>query len=231
MEELFFLLRILHIVCGSLALIAGTLSIINNKGSRFHRITGIIFVYALLIVAVSAIVITQIPGHSNLFLLIIGVFAAYLAGSGYRALFLKQLNPLPQPKKIDWAISGIMAVFAVYFVLYGVKVFFINKNSMGLVAIIFALIAISLVYGDYKTFTTPPSEKYFWLFRHLIRMIAGVIATYTAFLVVNNKFLPPLVAWLAPTVIGTAVIFGFIRYYNSKFSSGEKVRDILIIRI
>ena len=231
MEELYVWLRFLHIICGTCALASGTFSILNKKGSMFHRITGNVFVFALLITAFSAIIVTQIPGHENMFLMIIGVFSAYLASSGYRALFIKRYNPNPEVKVIDWFITALMGIFSLYFFVYGLKVYFLNHNVMGVMAIIFGLIACFLVFSDYKTFTTEPKTRHFWLFRHIIRMVSGVIATYTAFLVVNNTYLPPLVAWLAPTVIGTFVIFGFIRYYKTKFNKGEHARDILIVKI
>ena len=44
------------------------------------------------------------------------------------------------------------------------------------------------------------------MIRHLTMMLAGLIATVTAFLVVNFTFDPVFVLWLAPTVLITPVI-------------------------
>jgi cytochrome c-type biogenesis protein CcmH/NrfF len=48
-------------------------------------------------------------------------------------------------------------------------------------------------------------------------MIGGYVATFTAFCVVNVKFLPKLAVWLLPTVIGTMGIAMWTAYYRRKF--------------
>jgi hypothetical protein len=47
-------------------------------------------------------------------------------------------------------------------------------------------------------------------------MIGAYIASITAFLVVNNTILPSLVAWLAPGVLLTPLIFYWINQYKGK---------------
>jgi hypothetical protein len=54
---------------------------------------------------------------------------------------------------------------------------------------------------------------------HLRRMLAAYIATVSAFSVVNFSFLPPVVRWLWPTVIGTAGIALWKRYYRRRFAA------------
>ena len=49
-------------------------------------------------------------------------------------------------------------------------------------------------------------------------MLAGYLATVSAFSVVNLTFLPPVVRWLWPTVIGTTGILLWSRYYRRKFA-------------
>lgn len=46
---------------------------------------------------------------------------------------------------------------------------------------------------------------------HIGKITGGYIAATTAFVVVNNTFLPPLLAWLAPGVLGNIYIVYWIR--------------------
>jgi hypothetical protein len=48
----------------------------------------------------------------------------------------------------------------------------------------------------------------------------GYIATVTAFSSVNFTFLPSVVSWLWPTVIGTPLIFLLVRRYRTQFADG-----------
>jgi hypothetical protein len=45
-------------------------------------------------------------------------------------------------------------------------------------------------------------------------MGAGYVATWTAFVVTNIHFLPPVLVWLAPSVTGAVLIVGSIRRYS-----------------
>ncbi|MGA9568160.1 MAG: DUF2306 domain-containing protein, partial [Candidatus Korobacteraceae bacterium] len=47
-------LLIVHIVAGSLSLLAGTVAIVVRKGGRLHRVAGNVFTVAILILASSA---------------------------------------------------------------------------------------------------------------------------------------------------------------------------------
>ena len=49
-------------------------------------------------------------------------------------------------------------------------------------------------------------------------MLAAYIATVTAFSVVNFDFLPPIIRWLWPTIVGTVGIVIWTRYYRKKFT-------------
>ena len=80
------------------------------------------------------------------------------------------------------------------------------ENGFGFVALAFGGIGIALVLRTIQRFIKRPTDPKDWLYRHVTGMLAGYIATVTAFLAVNLTFLPSLVVWLAPTVIGSAII-------------------------
>ncbi|TXK52830.1 DUF2306 domain-containing protein [Pontibacter qinzhouensis] len=223
MEIFFKSLLALHIAAGAVSLLTGPASMLNRKGGKWHRLTGKVFFYAMLVVAFTAVTMASLPNHHSPFLLIIGVFSAYLVSSGYRVLHLKGLATGQKPKLLDWAIAMVMAAFALYFVGMGLKSL---GNNGGVVSVVFGSIALGLVAKDVRKYTQAPTDKKFWLYDHITRMVAGNIAAYTAFLVVNNAVLPQLVAWLGPTVIGSLVISYFIKKYKRKPKAGETTKEL-----
>lgn len=211
LELIFKVLLVIHILAGAIGLITGTLNIARKKGDKLHRNAGLFFLYGMLINGIAGILMTFI--HSNLFLLIIGVFSIYMAATGQRYLFLKGLLKGQKPKSIDWILSSIMLLFGIGFVVYGILVLF-SGNNFGVVLLVFGFISISMVYQDFKNYKGKNSIKNFWLLVHIQRMIGSYIAAATAFLVVNNTILPGIVAWLLPTIILTPLIFKWSNKYK-----------------
>ena len=63
-----------------------------------------------------------------------------------------------------------------------------------------------------------PVQIRYWFQNHISRMGGSYIATVTAFLVVNNPpYVPGLVAWIAPGVIGGFIISRVRISYHKKY--------------
>ena len=212
MATLYNLFLFGHIVAGTLALLSGTVSLIRRKGDKKHRLIGNIFLYSMLLVGASAffMAITK----PNYFLFMVGIFSTYLVGTGIRILYLKQIPQGQKPLWLDWLLSLAMLVFGLAFIFSGLRNI-INTNYFGIAYVVFGSIGSSLVAQDFALYFGKVKLKNYWLYMHITRMVAGNIAAFTAFLVVNNTILPALVAWLLPTVIGSAVI----AYYQIKYKT------------
>lgn len=208
MEQLFKILLIIHIVAGTVGLFTGTINIIRRKGDKPHVLVGKFFFYGMLINAVAGFIMSVL--HDNLFLLIIAVFSFYLTASGQRFLSLKKLDKGQKPKAIDWILTITMLLFAVFFIVYGIALL-LNHTNFGIVLLVFGFISILMVKKDITVYRGNIKFKNYWLLLHIQRMTAGYIAALTAFLVVNNTYLPGIVAWLAPTVIFAPLIFYWSR--------------------
>ena len=215
MEFFFKTLLIIHIVAGSIGLIAGTINIVRKKGDKSHRLVGKFFFYGMLINAVAGFIMSIL--HTNFFLLIIAVFSFYMTITGHRFLALKRIHKGQKPKSMDWIITITMFLFAVFFILYGIYLR-VDDNNFGIVLLVFGLISILMVRSDIKIYRGTISNENYWLLIHIQRMIGAYIAALTAFLVVNNTYLPPLLAWLAPTIILTPLIV-----YWSRKNKGKSV--------
>jgi hypothetical protein len=214
-EQLFTGILWIHIISGSLALIAGPIAMFNQDGGKLHRKSGIIYFYSMMVIFVSSIILSI--ARENLFLFMVGIFSCYLVMTGYRALKLKMLHRGQKAEKIDWFILIISLFAGIGLMMMGVWLYFSKDNSFGLVPFIFGGVMLMGVKEDYNRFTVPPTEKNHWLLKHIAGMMGGYIATLTAFLVQNVNTDPSFIAWLAPSVLVTPIII----YSTRKIKKGR----------
>ncbi len=144
---------------------------------------------------------------SNLFLFLIAVFSYYLAYSGLR--YARRRDQ--KPSKTDWCVSLIMILASISMILTGFLLYDI-KNFHGQVLIVFGLLGASFSLNDFRLFSKGSLPYPIRISRHLAAMLGGTIAAYTAFLVTNVSFNPPIVLWLGPTVLITPLII----YWTNK---------------
>lgn len=113
---------------------------------------------------------------------------------------------------IDWLLTIVMLLFALAFIVFGLFNLSSGK-SFGVVFIVFGSIGLLFSCQDYINFKGKSAIKNYFLTTHLQRMVGSFIASTTAFLVVNNKILPSIIAWLLPTIILVPLII----FWTKKF--------------
>ena len=192
------------------------------KGKHLHRLAGKIYFYGMSGVFVTAVLVSL---AKNLpFLLMVGFFSYHMVCSGYRALYLKKLHIQQKPELIDWLLSIVAGAFNTALLIWGIYKQLRLSQPAGIIAIVFGLIGIQFVIVNIRRFFKKPNDKSHWLQSHIGGMMGGYLATWTAFLVVNINFLPPLLTWLGPTAIGLPVIFYHIRRVRQK-QAGTQVES------
>ena len=211
MNGIFKAVLIIHIVFGSVALFVAPAAMMTGKGGLWHRRWGELFFWAITGVASTAVVLSLI--RSGLFFLLVALFSFYLAFTGYRVLYRK--TPQQRASRADWIAVAAMLVGSVVLLAFGA--YLMLTSSFGMVALVFGAIGLLFAIRDIREFRHHPADKMAWWYSHMTRMMAAYIATVTAFSVVNFKFLPPVPRWLWPTVVGTAGIVVWTRYYRRKF--------------
>ncbi|MGH7348179.1 MAG: hypothetical protein ACREK4_24955, partial [Candidatus Rokuibacteriota bacterium] len=178
------------------------------KGGRAHRTWGKIYVWAMAVVASTAVVLAL--WRPQIFLALLAIFSFYQAFTGYRVLSRKR--PDQGPRAIDWAAAlGLVRPGA-------------NWQRLGIVPVIFGVLGMVLAGLDIKSFVRPPAERNAWWFAHMGGMLGSYIAAVSAFSVVNFTFLPTAVRWLWPTAVGTPLIAIWITYYKIRFRRATTAR-------
>lgn len=206
MTPFHFLLSI-HIFFGITGLFLGTLTIILKKGDKRHKLFGNIYYYAMLGTGLFAMGLSYL--HPSQFLFITAVFTIYMVLTGKRYLKKKKTSDVT---KIDWLLTLVMLIFGIAFLALGTNGI-MKSNYFGIVLVVFGGLSLLFVYDDYQNFKGKSTIENFWLTTHIQRMAGSYIAAMTAFIVVNNTFLPEILAWLLPTII----LVPFITIWRRKY--------------
>ena len=217
----------LHIAAGSIAFIAAPIALIVRKGAKSHRNWGKVYFWAMTVIAVTGIILSVLL--SNIFLFCVAFFSYHLVASGYRWLYRK--NPAKKVGRLDWAINGIAGMFNLGLVAIGIfRAIREPQDAFAYISIVFGLLGVNFVRLNIKQYLHPPERKANWLFNHIGGMLGGYIATVSAFSAVNMHFLPTILQWLWPTILGVPLIYFFNAYYTKKLRAGKKVEEVVEIK-
>jgi uncharacterized membrane protein len=199
---MFKILLFIHILFGFTALLLGAFILLYRKGNIIHKKIGAIYFYAMLFNSIAGVLMSYFK--DNLFLLVIGVFSLYLCITGYRAIQIH--NSKSAIKLFDKIVLYTMLVLCFVFLVLGISTIY-NKNSFGIVLLVFGSISSLMVRNDLKKLSNKTKYQNPFLLLHIQKMSASFIAALTAFIVVNNLYLPPIIAWLLPSILVTPFIF------------------------
>ena len=206
-EKLARILIYLHAGLGGLALLAGAIALIVKKGAYYHRLSGKVFFYSMLVSAILALVIALFPNHENPFLFSIGVFSSYFLITGYRSLNFKRKDP-----NLTWdrIIAYLIILTGIVMVSYPILLY----GNVNIVLLVFGIVGIVFGIRDIRIQGDPDLLRKSWMKIHLGKMTGGYIAAVTAFLVVN-AVLPGIWNWFTPGIVGGF----FIAYWMRKLGS------------
>ena len=189
----------IHILAGTIALLAAAFAICSEKGKKIHITAGRTYYWGMAGIFLTALPMSIIS--SNIFLFLIAFFSFYLAFAGRR--FAQNRKGIAST--VDWIAVGFMITaglgMGVLAVFYSIE-----NNSQYITLSVFGFIAIALGYTDFKTYKQQEATGKKRIARHLTNMLAGTIAVVTAVLVVNVDMEPQWLPWILPTVILVPVI-------------------------
>lgn len=221
MQTITTILLILHITAGFTALVTGGIASATRKGGKGHRRSGKWFFWGMTGVFITATAIAILK--SLAFLFMVGFFSYYFVVRGYRILYLKKLGTTQKATALDWAIMGSALLFGISLVTWALLQIQ-NGHSFWPVPMVFGLTSLGFALADIRLFRKGPATKQHWITGHITSMGAGYISTWTAFVVTNVKFLPPVLVWLLPSFTGAILIAQSIRRYTKSSSPSLSVK-------
>ena len=203
----------LHILAGFISLGIAYVLLFIKKGNKRHKKLGIIYVYGMSTIFVTAIPLSLI-GEFNPFLFVIAIFSFYLAFSGYR----QGRDRNGAREQIDKALGIFITATSILFYSMAVSLYLI-EDSMWITSVIFGSIALVFSINDFRRMKIVERPNFYDRTNlHLNLMLAGTIATTTAFIVTIEPFSTLWLNWIAPTIVGTPIII-----YFSKRELAKKV--------
>ncbi len=211
------LVRAVHIAAGSIALFVAPGAMLTVKGGRWHRRWGRVYVWAMGVVAVTALALATF--RPNLFLALVAVFSFYLAFIGQRSIARRRLAPGRRATALDWGGAVVAGTGGVGLLLYALLPRGGGRPGLWPVALVFGLVGLLLAGREVRSFWRPATDPRAWWYRHMGNMLGAYIATVSAFSVVNLTVLPPIVRWLWPTAVGVPLIVLWIRHYRRRFAT------------
>lgn len=220
-------LRWAHIAAGFTAFFVAPIALISQKGGAAHRRWGKIYFWGMTAGTITALIVATY--RPNIFLLLLAIFSFYLSFTGYRVLSRKRPEQGQRATALDWSVAIFTGVAsAIMFALS-----FFNPTNGGLrfnpLFMTFGFLGLFAAGGDVRKFVRPPREKYAWFFDHMGGMLGSYIAAVSAFSVVNFTFLPELVRWLWPTIVGIPLTTIWARSYRKKLLSAKSPSKPVLI--
>ena len=194
----------LHILAGFISLGIAYVLLFIKKGNKRHKKLGMIYVYGMSTIFVTAIPLSLI-GEFNPFLFVIAIFSFYLAFSGYR----QGRDRNGAREQIDKALGIFITATSILFYSMAVNLYLI-EDSMWITSVIFGSIALVFSINDFRRMKIIERPNFYDRTNlHLNLMLAGTIATTTAFIVTIEPFSTLWLNWVAPTIVGTPIIIYF----------------------
>ena len=196
------LLRIIHIIAGASTLITGPIAIFYNfKDARKHRIVGKIFYYAMLIVAISAMMAYFKHPGQVFFQFLMGIAVLVLAGTfrGVRSIILMKGGMV---RWFDFAYTAALGLNGIWMIRQAL--FHINGDNMAFPILfgVFGLMSLADTAENWRVFTKPNRlHRLDWMHLHLGTMLGAFTASTTAFTVNAAPFLPWWAQWFGPTIL------------------------------
>ncbi len=181
-----FGLIVLHVSLAVVALLVAPMAMAVAKGGKAHRRWGLIYVWSMVSVNSSALLL--LTWRFNIFLFGITVLTMYSVVTGYRALQHKR------PTWFDWSFAGLVFLTGVALVgwgiatLLGLTAAFIPAADgmmilMGILPLIFGLLIGQDALIDLRCYRNPPTDRNWWWTYHMERMVGSNIGLFTTLMV------------------------------------------------
>lgn len=180
----------IHIAAGGFAIVLGTVALIVKKGGTIHRRSGLLFVYAMLVMGISASILEflKIPNWTNV---LVALLTAYFVGTA-----LTTVRPAsPWTSRINAAALTLVVGLALGAIVGGVKAFNSPRvppggvpfRTIGMMSFVLATVMILAAAGDVRIMRSGMPRGAPRLARHLWRMCFALFIAAGSFFSIRER--------------------------------------------
>src|SRR3954469_16927593 len=181
----------IHIAAGGLAILLGAVALLVKKGGTLHRRSGMLFVYAMLVMGFSASILGFLKSSiadTNVFT---GLMTAYFVGTA-----LTTARPVsPWPRRINAAALTVVVGLALGTLVSGVKAFNsppfspggVPLRTVGVMSFVLATVMTLAAAGDVRIMRFGMVRGGPRLARHLWRMCFALFIAAGSFFSIRQR--------------------------------------------
>ena len=177
-----------HIIAGSIAIIAGFISVFSVKGLKLHRKSGMVFVYSMVVLALSGAVIATLKHQPPN--IIGGILAFYMVTTAF-------LTVRPHDERSRWIDLGALVVgTAVGAAAIKIGLDALNSPSgtmngvPSVMMFLFGTVALLAALGDVRMMRAGGLQGAQRIARHLWRMCFSLFIASGSFFLGQAKVIP-----------------------------------------
>lgn len=184
------LVYIVHIVAGSLALLAGYVALYSAKGATVHRRSGIVFVYAILLMCIAGTTLSAVRGIAPATNIPAALITSYLVITS-----LLTVRPLPQRSPMLEALLMCVAIgVGLANVVFAYQAFTSPsgmRNGMPpFPFVLFGTVGLVAAALDFRMIRSGPPEGSPRIARHLWRMSFALFIAALSFFIGQARVFP-----------------------------------------
>jgi uncharacterized membrane protein len=181
------LIYVVHIVAGSLGLLSGYTALYSAKGAVLHRKSGMVFVYAMLTMAVAGTTISAIRNVAPLINIPAGLLTSYLVITS-----LITVRPLPfGTRSLSVTLMLLALAVGLTDLTFAAKTFVgPTARWTGIPLLMFASVGILGSAGDFRVLRAGPLRGSARIARHLWRMSFALFIAALSFFIGQAKVIP-----------------------------------------
>jgi uncharacterized membrane protein len=209
----------IHIAAGGLAIVLGAVALLVKKGGSLHRRSGLLFVYAMLVMGVSAAILSlrnSLPAGN----LIAAFLTAYFVGTALTTV----RPPSPWSRRINGAALTCALVLALLAIVGGVNALNGPRLSPGgvpyrtiaVMSFIIATVLLLAAIGDFRVMRFGMPRGGPRLARHLWRMCFALFIAAGSFFSIRErvaKILPEPFTTGPMRALPILLLFGAMFYW------------------
>lgn len=209
----------IHIAAGGLAIVLGAVALSVKKGGTIHRKSGMLFVYAMLVMGGSASILEflKTPDWTNV---LVAFMTAYFVGTALTTV----RPPSPWTRRINAAALAIVLALAFLAVVGGVKAFNspllspggVPYRTIGVMSFVLATVMILAAVGDLRILRSGLPRGGPRLARHLWRMCFALFIAAGSFFSIRErvaKILPEPFTTGPMRALPILLLFGAMFYW------------------